>query len=317
MSKNIRLTLRCVIFLLLFAVFMILLSYLFLPKSGSVNYRISDMAAYGIDEEPVSSIDVLIVGDSLSYSAFSPMCMWEEKGFTSYVCATSGQFLFDTYDFVLNTFKTQKPKVVVLETNAFFRKFNLNNYIAAKVARKVPIIKYHNRWKMIRLSDFGGTIANDTQCAYKGYIPNKEVQAAKDTDYMKLSKEVREIPELNKDCLKDIIELCKQHDTKLILVSAPSLTNYNYKKHNSIAKFAKTNDITYIDMNLENEAIQIDWKTNTRDKGDHLNIEGATKVSTYLGEFLDEEFDLPDHRTDANYEEWNEKLSLYKEYISK
>ncbi len=317
MSKNIRLTLRCVIFLLIFVAIMVLLSYLFLPKSGSDNYKISDMAAYGIDEEPADSIDVLIVGDSLSYSAFSPMCMWEKQGFTSYVCATSGQFLFDSYDFVANTLKTQKPKVVVLETNAIFRKFNLNNYIAAKVARKVPIIKYHNRWKMINLSDFGGTVANDTEFSYKGYIPNNEVQEAKDTDYMKPSKQAREIPELNQDCIKDILKLCKENNTTLILVSAPSIKNYNYKKHNGIAKFAKKNGITYLDMNLMNDEIHIDWTKNTRDMGDHLNIEGATKVSTYLGEYLNKEFDLPDHRTDANYAQWNEKLNRYKEDISK
>src|SRR5574344_706561 len=128
MSKNVRLGIRVVAFLLIFAMLMAVSSYLFLPKSGDTNHRVTDMAAYGIEYEPKDSIDVLIVGDSETYSSISPMCMWEKRGFTSYVCATSGQFLFDSYEFMVSALKQQKPKIIILETNAIYRGFNLNNY---------------------------------------------------------------------------------------------------------------------------------------------------------------------------------------------
>ena len=315
MNKNVRLVLRCVVFLLIFAVLIVITSYLFLPKNGKNNYRISDMAAYGIENEPKNTIDVLIVGDSETYSSISPMRMWEEKGFTSYVCATSGQFLFDSYDFVENALKTQSPKAIILETNAIFRKFNLNNYIGAQVGRKVPIIKYHNRWKYLKPYDFGGKIATDTENAYKGFIPEFEVESIETTDYMKKSKKVVPIPELNQDCLQDIVTICKENNTKLILVSTPSIRNWNYKRHNGVKEFAKKNDLVYLDLNLKNDKVLIDWAMDTRDRGDHLNIAGATKVSTYLAQYLDKKLDLPDHRQDSSYSDWNEKLKDYKEKV--
>ncbi len=313
MNKNVRLIVRCVIFLLIFSVLMAATSFLFLPKSGNKNYRTSDMAAYGIDNEPKNSIDVLIVGDSETYSSISPMRMWEERGFTSYVCATSGQFLFDSYDFIEKTFKTQSPKVVILETNAIYRKFNMNNYIGAEIGRKIPIIKFHDRWKLLRPNDFIGDIALESESAFKGYIPHNEVEPAEIKDYMKKTKSVAQIPKLNQDCLQDIIALCKAHNTELIFVSTPSIKNWSYRRHNGVAAFAKKNKVAYLDMNLKNKIILIDWTLDTRDRGDHLNISGATKVSSYLSRYLDKKYKLPDHRKDIGYLDWNKLLEEYKE----
>ncbi len=50
-----------------------------------------------IQKQREDSLDALVVGDSLSYSAISPMKMWEEKGIASYVCGQSGQKLQETY----------------------------------------------------------------------------------------------------------------------------------------------------------------------------------------------------------------------------
>ena len=46
-------------------------------------------AANGIFGEPGRSLDAIFIGDSEAYSSFSPLQMWEEHGFTSYVSATS------------------------------------------------------------------------------------------------------------------------------------------------------------------------------------------------------------------------------------
>ncbi len=315
MNKNVRLILRVTVFFLIFLVFVAVFSYLFLPKHGATNFAISDMAAYGITEEPNNTLDVLVVGDSETYSSISPMCMWEDRGFTSYVCATSGQYLFDSYEFMASTLKNQKPKIIILETNAVYRKFNLNNYIGAKVARKIPIIKYHNRWKRMNLNDFNGEIAKDTESVFKGYIPFHENKPGEYYEYMKHSDKKKEIPELNQDCLKDMITLCQEYNVKLIFVSTPSLANWNYMRHNGIEAFAKENGITYLDLNLENDKISINWEKDTRDKGDHLNVKGATKVSKYLGTYLDEQYDLPDHRQDSNYADWNKGLEEYNKKI--
>ena len=76
--------------------------------------------------------------------------------------------------------------------------------------------------------------------------------------------------------------------------------NCNYSRHNSIAAYAKEHDLEYLDMNLKLEEVGTDWATDSLDKGDHLNLSGAKKVSQYLGEYLSTRYDLPDRRNEKN-----------------
>lgn len=105
------------LFIAILAFILMTVSYLFIPKSNHPGFGMIDVEANGILGEKENTIDVLFLGDSEAYCSFSPMEMYNEYGFTSYVCATGAQRLYYTYDFFMKAFKNQKPKVVVLETN--------------------------------------------------------------------------------------------------------------------------------------------------------------------------------------------------------
>jgi hypothetical protein len=64
---------------------------------------------------------------------------------------------------------------------------------------------------------------------------------------------------------------------------------------------------------MEDE-LDFDPQTDYRDDGDHLNPEGANKVSAYLAHFLAEEYGLEDHRDDTAYDCWDEDLAAYPEW---
>ena len=49
----------------------------------------------------------------------------------------------------------------------------------------------------------------------------------------------------------------------------------------------------------------------TVDKGDHLNLTGARKVTRYLGNYLKENYELPDHREEQSYREWNAEADRF------
>ena len=72
-----------------------------------------------------------------------------------------------------------------------------------------------------------------------------------------------------------------------------------------MAKLAEELGVEYMDLNMLREQVPIDWKTDSKDKGDHLNYNGARKVTDYLGGFLADTGVLVDHRGDAAYDSWN------------
>ena len=121
-------------------------------------------------------------------------------------------------------------------------------------------------------------------------------------------KEIDAIPLHYLNCMAD---LCEKKKTQLVLVSVPSPDNWNYKKHNAVARYAQERGLTYIDLNLSVNELAIDWSKDTTDKGDHLSFTGAQKVTAYIADWLDQNFDFEDRRNDSKYESWNKMIDSY------
>lgn len=128
---------------------------------------------------------------------------------------------------------------------------------------------------------------------------------------MKKSAKTKEIPSNSLIYMKKIQKLCRKNGAKLLLYSAPSPVNYSYAKHNSIQKYAKEHSVEYLDMNLELDKIGIDWKTDSLDNGDHLNLKGAQKTTAYLGQYLCKKYQFTDRRGEKDYQQWNECYGKY------
>lgn len=301
---------KIVLFLSSLFLIITLLSYLFIPKNNLKEFGMIEVAANGILGEEDDTIDVVVIGDSLTYTAFSPMQMYSEYGFTSYICGTSAQRLYDSYSFFTTAIKKQKPKVVILETNALFRDYTFTNTIISSMKKSFPYLNYHNRWKNISIND----LTEDVNYTYtdnkKGYKLIKESRSSKYKDYMKYTSEVKPIPKKNINYVKKIKEKCDKEGINFLLVSSNTQKNMNYKKHNSINDLSISLDIPYLDMNLE-DSINIDWTTDTKDKGDHLNYLGAKKASSFLGNYLVNNYKLSSHKGQTKYINWDTEVEKY------
>ncbi len=315
MKTYLKPALRIMSFFIGLLLLIILTSYIFIPKDNREEAGMDHVSANGILGEKENSIDVLIVGDSLSYCSFSPMLMWQDYGFTSYVCGTSAQPVYDSYLYIEKAFQNQTPSMVILEVNTIFRETTARNYFASKVKDLIPVFQYHDRWKSMTLRDFGSSVDYTWTSSLKGYKYKTGINPGTNLSYMDYSDKVESIPETSLMSLHDIMRICNEHNVPLMLVSAPCMKHWSYAKHNAIAAFAEENGIDYLDMNLLLDELQLDWATDTLDKGDHLNHDGAVKVSVYFGKYLQEKLALPDHRMDQQYASWNEALEAYKDKV--
>lgn len=311
MNNAIKKISASVAFFLIVTMLLLIGSHIFMPKNNQKEFGMQDTSANGILGEKSNSIDVLVLGDSEAYCSISPMQMWQEHGFTSYVCATSAQYLSYSESLLRQAFENQSPKLVILETNAIYRKMKFDKSVMTVVEDSFSIFKYHDRWKNMNRLDFFGKVEYTWTDDFKGYTYNTTVLKSNNINYMIPTNEVEKIELLNKAYVKKIAEYCKEHSAELLLVSTPSTKNWNYKKHNGVAELAKELDVKYLDLNMEETKVPIDWSQDTRDSGDHLNYYGAVKNTEYLGNYIAENYSFPDKREDKAYIKWNESLERY------
>lgn len=97
----------------------------------------------------------------------------------------------------------------------------------------------------------------------------------------------------------------------------PKHKNWNYQRHNTMEAISKDLGVDYIDTNLLRDDIPIDWKKDTKDKGDHLNYNGAVKMTNYIGKYLDDTKLFKDKRNDPSYDNWNTCLDKFEKKVKK
>lgn len=309
--------LKVIVFFLIFVGLLFISSEIFMPKQNSLSHFGNRSGRTDrILAEKKNTIDAVIIGDSLVYTAVNPMRIYEKQGFTTFDMALSAQYLYESYNNIDKILQNQKPKIIFLETNQFFRKYKIVNVIGAEGKKIFPIFEYHNRWKDLSFDDLFEEVHYTLRDPYKGYRFMNKVNSAENAtkNYMKKKNDKKEVNELNYRYIKKIVEKCKDNDIELVLLSTPSMKNCNYSKYQTIKDIAKEFNLEHVDLNLDNK-LDIDWVTETVDKGDHLNYLGAYKVSDFLGEYLKSK-NFIDHRHDEKYKEWQEDYELYKKKIA-
>ncbi len=299
--------------------FLLILAFLFSIFSGFTEnilinndhlVPVRNKNIYRILREPEKSIDIIILGDSLSYSSISPMQLWKEHGYTSYVCGQSGQKIWEAENMLRMIYTKQKPDLVILETHMMFYENpgvqDLNDSVNTLLEYSVPVFRGHDIWKSLIME------LNHHEENYKGFALRCAVKPYNKGDYMYKTKPNERISDQVQVHMEQILKMCKANNTELLLVSTPSPDNCSYARSRSAKAYAEKNNIPFIDLNLVLKDIGINWKTDSLDHGDHLNLSGAEKVSSYLGRYLSEKYDIKDHRGEKTYTQWKKKSTIYE-----
>ncbi len=308
---------KIVIFLTICVVILRCLSPIFVPKNNNAESGIKYENARGFYGEDPSTVDVIFIGNSDLYSAMNPLQLWKEQGYTSYVCAEPYQNIFGAYYMLKEVLTCQSPEIVFLEVDSLFstsEASDVDEAINNALKYSFPLFEYHDRWKSLTIEDFNDdSVYYNTRMTAKGYLYHSKVVPNEDGFSYMSSDRSTNITYTNKTYLKKFIELAQEYNIDVVFVWFPTATTGSQGRSDMIQELADSYDIPLIDFNVDQYDTGFDWLTDTRDGGNHLNYSGATKMTKYIGEYLNENYNLVDHRSNPAYDQWNEDYETFME----
>ncbi|MBR5597723.1 MAG: hypothetical protein IKW30_09995 [Lachnospiraceae bacterium] len=278
---------------------------------------------------PKETVDVMFFGSSHAHCTFDHGLLWDEYGIAGYTLSAGAQMIDSTYYFVKEAIEVQNPKIVVLEVwgavhdeiinddASFYRNTlgmrwskNHRDFVKdlSEHMKKDPIYKkqlllkfpiIHSRYTEIVQDDFENM--EPYMRGYRGSYLRGEFEAPP-----VISEEnVLPLEERSEEYLRKIIDITKMSDTELILVAAPYCSSETERmRFNYIKQIATEEEIPMIDFHHLYEEIELDYDVDFRDGG-HVNNYGAEKVTSYVADFLVNNYDLTDKRGSNKYILWD------------
>jgi len=309
---------KVLIFVLGLLVIFVGCSNLFKPSYEVYDYINVYKSLNRVNSEKDNTVDVLFAGNSECADGFSPIQLYRDYGITSQNIGFPLERLCDSYAMINEIIKHQSPKLIVLESDSFFldsKVYDEDDEYLEAMEKIFPILHYHQVYRLWKPDSIRLTSDIDED-KYKGFwVKNGNVPYTGDVDYV--NNKVGEETSFNEDALvylNKIVELCKENNITLCVMTMPSPNNFTIKRHNCIQAWCDNNGINYYDLNYYTNDMNIDWNSDSLDGGDHLNFDGTVKVNNYIGEILAKTYSLSDRRGDSNYDSWSKALALCEIY---
>lgn len=290
--------------------------------------------------------DVIYLGSSFSYCGISPLKIWEEQGISGYVFSNPAQKAWMSAYYLEEALKYQTPKVVIYEAGAILdeedtdeghNRKNIDylrwsptklkaimtickNTGESKKEYLLPLLRFHSRWSDLDQTDFH--LGWDSEYYLMGTAlkvmtkPAKEKDIAIWHDWKPGTMEVQS-DSVGPKCEEAVLRMKKLCDEKGIafqLVRMPSM-QWSPEAGETVQKFADEHEIPFLDMNLHQEEIGVDWSTDTHDGGMHLNIRGCAKASSFLGAYLKENYEFDTQMSEQNEKFWDESAKKFDELL--
>lgn len=322
---------RVILFILLFA---LLFSVFFSVYSFKFGDGICSIQAFY--EQEKNSIDVIFVGSSTIYENINTGVLWENHGLSAFDLAASMQPMWNSYYYIKECFKTQNPKLVVLDMNAVRTDApvgdetkNLtamstaikNTYGMKPSIDKIKAIKvsadeiywddlflafptFHTRYEELTREDYLPYKDNEYFKYWKGFgLTASYAPFDMPTDFT--TDKIENISDKTEYYLRKIVDLCKENDAQLLLIKTPyKISLQDQAKYNRVKQIADEVQIPFVNFNEYYDDIGVDFSTDFSDSV-HMSYIGSERFTKYLGQYITQRYELPDHRGDGRYETWD------------
>ena len=334
---------------------LLVLVLLFLQKYPLSNFDDNDnrlrMDGYYLEDK--DSLDVVLLGSSEMYSGVIPAKLYEDYGITSYPYATSSSTAGAMATQIKEIKRTQNPQLIVIEINAFLygtanetKESSLRGYIdnvpmnvnKFDYIRTViqpddraeyffPIVKYHGVWNdypkplnrcltMMHQEMRGYTYLRGFKTNANIFkLTDKSLSANLPGDNKTLALDKRYEPKL-----KEFLQYLKDEKIENVLfMRMPHLVTkqtYNrFKRGNEAGRMIQEAGFDFINLERDEEMMSLpaDYYYNL----DHLNINGAEKLTSKVGNILTEKYHVEKAKlTDKQAAEWQESVDFYHDYYA-
>lgn len=302
---------------------MVILGIVYLGKVFSPFYTTDATdtidAFHELDE---NSVEVIVYGSSHAWKGFDVMAMYKEYGIGAYNYGCNWQHINTTELFVEDSFRTQKPKVILIETylvNELLLNMDMNGEIYYTraisnfegkqkylkqvfgdetfryVSYYVPFVAFHSNWN--NLTRWSFDVDSDKMDFKKtmGYYGSDTIHKVTMLDHEQFQQK-----SLNPNAIQvldNIVELCKENNVEVIFYTAPQAYEYNYFE--AMKEYADRTGTKYINLFEHLDEMGFDADTDFQDKG-HLNNSGSRKVALFLGEYITNNYEVTDMRNVEN-----------------
>lgn len=286
------------------------------------------------EEKDPQAYDVLFFGTSHMLNAVFPMELWRDYGVTSYNMANNSECL-DVTQWVLNiALEYHKPKVAVFdvfyidrsvdEAWAYaFRHLFLDEIplsplkvkaVAATLPKSewmeflMPFSLYHSRWEEMITGETERLV--DTEPCMMG----AELRIGRSwPEAFARTHEMNTEELAGTQALRSIAQICRDNGVEPVFVCVPSASPQEQQRNtNGVQALADELGVPFVQM-MDVQGL-VDFSTDLYDGENHLNPDGGSKVTAYLGEWLTAHYPLEDKRTDSRYMAWNARLTEYEAY---
>lgn len=332
MNTKLKNLIKGIIVLIVFAMAIIVADRILVLKSKDGYLQ---MRSYYKQRE--NTVDVLFLGSSKVYCQIDTGLIWDEHGIASFDLGGAEATPWDSYYFMVEALKTQKPKVIFYDagilafrsdveyqptvwamTNNYGIKWNSNrlNDLKENCENKetfrsllFPLNTMHSRYSELTEEDFN---CKQDSISYKGFDYRDAVTIIEPTGITEVEGETAISPRKEKYLLK-MFELAKQNNIPFVVMVTPHVVyEENGKIYNYIHRLCDENGIGFLDMNQKNDEIGIDFSSDFAEEL-HLNFSGTQKLSKYLSDYINSNYELADHRGDKLYASWEKDALINRQ----
>ena len=339
MKDKTKLVLKRILGSILFlAILLGVLSYaMFVTKRKNSDEKYADFFNQKED------FDILFFGSSRVLNGVYPMELWDDYGYVSYNFGGHGNYIPVSYWVWRNTMDYTKPKLVVIDTyyieeNNPYRENTQQMHISTDAfplsKTKYEMVEdlfgdensdfhenrneflfnfgsYHDRWSDLTEEDF---VVKPTP--EKGAEMRVDVAKGLETSWYRESEREDMTgwtdDSLAKMYLRQWIKDCQDQGIEVLLVYLPhAAEKYQQDYSIGVQQIADEMGVNYLNL-LYEDTVQYD--TDFYDLDGHLNPSGAHKVTDKIGEYIKENYDIPNRKRDENYSRWWDDYEKYKEF---